>query len=135
MPAATPTTRRAKPPATELARRNDLAEEILRLDRKTKPFEDRRTTIANELKASATKYGEPFKLELAGLGAVAVAPAAAAEFKGEVPIVVTEKWLDLSALERKRMVKSGLVKIERQFGKASNGRVNVDLVDEKAAKA
>lgn len=129
MPAATATTRRAKPSAKVLARRRELAEERLRIERKLKPHYDRIDTVDTELKTIATTAGEAFKEEFSGLGSVAVAPAAAAEFKGEVPQIVTEKWTALSEIERKRLLKSGLVVIERQFGKASHGRVTVKATE------
>jgi hypothetical protein len=41
-----------------------------------------------------------------------------AEFKGDIPVIQTESWLTLSPAERRQHVKSGLFKIEPQWGKA-----------------
>lgn len=127
MPAATATSRRAAPDAKIIEHRRELAEERVRLERKLGPSYTRMATLDTELKAIATTAGEPFKEEFAGIGNVAVAGAVAAEFKGEVPQIVTEAWLKLPAAERKRLVKSGLVAIEKQYGKASHGRVTVKV--------
>lgn len=127
MVAATATSRRAAPDAKTLEHRRELAEERVRLERKLQPSYARMGTLDTELKAIATEGGEAFKEEFAGIGNVAVAGAVAAEFKGEVPQIVTEAWLKLSAAKKKELVKSGLVAIEKQYGKASHGRVTVKV--------
>jgi hypothetical protein len=119
----TVTSRRAKPAPKEAARRADLATELLELYRKAKPGADRIEVIETELKAIATKAGDTFTETLAKLGTVKVAPAVDAEFKGNVPQIVTEKWLDLSKAEHNAFVKSGLIKI---------GRVTVKLFEDAA---
>jgi hypothetical protein len=58
---------------------------------------------------------------------VRVSPPVAAEFKGDQPVIVTEAWRTLKPAEQKAHVKSGLVKIEPQWGKPSSGRVTVKV--------
>lgn len=132
MATATATSRRAKPAPQVLVKRRELAEERVRIERKLTPHYDRIETIGTELKAIATKFGE-FKEEFAELGSVTVAGALEAEFKGNVPQIQTEAWLALKELDRKRLIKSGVVKIEKQWGKASHGRVTVKVIAEKKA--
>jgi hypothetical protein len=58
---------------------------------------------------------------------VAVAPPAAAEFKGNIPILQTEVWQALKPAKHEQLLKIGLVKIEPQWGRASSGRVSVKV--------
>jgi hypothetical protein len=53
--------------------------------------------------------------------------SAAAEFKGDVPVIKTERWLTLNPAERRQHVKSELIKVEPQCGRASSGRVTVKV--------
>jgi hypothetical protein len=57
-----------------------------------------------------------------------VAPTRDGEFKGNVPQIQTEVWLALKPAERKALEKSGLVKVEPQWGSKSHGRVTVKLL-------
>jgi hypothetical protein len=56
-----------------------------------------------------------------------VSPPCQAEFKGNVPVIVTEAWQALKPPEQKAHVKSGLITIEPQWGRASGGRVTVKV--------
>lgn len=125
MPALSPTSRRAAPAPKELKRRRDVADKRLALEIKLAPQYAEVAKLDTELKKIAANAGESFKEDFGERGYVSAAPPHAAEFKGDVPVVVTEKWNALSAVERKRLVKTGLVMIEKQWGKASNGRVTV----------
>ncbi len=91
-----------------------LADEFLKIDR-----------LEAELKKLTTEGGEAFREDFGGLGYVSVSGAVAREFKGELPVIQTEAWLALKAAEQKQLQKSGLVKVEEQWGRASSGRVTV----------
>ena len=58
---------------------------------------------------------------------VHVSPPCAAEFKGNVPVLQTEAWQALKSAKHEQLIKSGLVKIEPQWGRASGGRVSVKV--------
>ena len=125
---ATATSRKAAPSAAVSKKRRALAEERLTIERSlTQPYA-RMAQIDAELKAIATEAGESFKEDFGALGYVSASGAVAAEFKGDVPVVQTENWLGLKAAERKALEKSGLIKVEKQWGKASNGRVTVKVL-------
>lgn len=125
---ATATSRRAKPAPAALKLRQDLAEQLLALNIKLAPDYAEMAKLEADLKKLATDAGEPFKIDFGGKGYVSVSGAVAAEFKGNVPVIQTEAFLALPAAEKKKLEKSGLVKIEPQFGKASNGRVTVKVL-------
>ena len=129
----TVTSRRATPDRKVLERRRKLCEERLDIERKLQPDYDRIEVIHADLKQIANELGESFSEIVAGKGAVDVAPAHAAEFKGDVPQVQTEAWLALKPAEQKTFVKSGLIKVEPQWGKKSNGRVTVKALAASAA--
>jgi hypothetical protein len=125
---ATVTSRRAPAKGKEAALREALAKERLEIERKLKPDFDRIDAIDTDLKKRATDAGAGFKVELAKLGSVKVDPAHSAEFKGNVPMIQTEAWLKLSPAKRETLVKSGLIKVDPQWGKSSSGRVTVKLL-------
>jgi len=58
---------------------------------------------------------------------VQVSPPVAAEFKGNVPVTQTEVWQGLKPSRQEQLIKSGLIKIEPQWGRASGGRVSVKV--------
>lgn len=126
MPATTATSRRAPAKPKVAARRRELCDERLKLEAKLAGDYKRMAELDTELKNIATDAGEPFKEEFA-IGYVAVAGKVAAELKGNVPVIQSEIFLALPAAERKKLEKSGLVKIEPQWGKASHGRVTVKV--------
>ena len=124
---ATATSRRAPASAKAAKERRELAEERVGLERKVQPDSDRMSAIDASLKKLATEAGQSFTETFPDLGDVKVAPGYAAEFKGDLPVVQTEAWRALTPAERKAHEKSGLIKIEPQWGKASGGRVAVKL--------
>jgi hypothetical protein len=128
----TVTSRRAAPGRKVLAKRRELAEERLEIARQMAPLEARAEAIDARLKAIATDSGEPFK-EIFGDGSyVHTSGAVAAEFKGDVPVIQTEAWKALGPTDQKRIVRSGLIKIEAQWGRATSGRVQVKIFGEAA---
>jgi hypothetical protein len=44
-----------------------------------------------------------------------------------VPALQTEAWLALKPARHEQLIKTGLVKIEPQWGRASGGRVSVKV--------
>jgi len=125
---ATATSRKAKPDPKILKARRAAADRRLTIEASlAEPYAEMGKLDA-QLKQFATDAGESFKEDFGERGSVAVAGAVSAEFKGKVPEIQTEAWLALSALERKRLEKSGLVKMVEQWGKASNGRVTVKVL-------
>ena len=121
------TSRRAPAATKVLKARRNLCQERIAIERKLADDYARIAAIETELKAIATAAGESFKEEFAGKGSVAVGGRVEAEFKGDVPIIITEAWQALKPIEQKRYVKAGLVTIEAQWGRASNGRVTVKV--------
>ena len=125
---ATATSRRAAPDSKALKKRRAVAEQLLELNRRLGDDFAKMASLEAELKLIATEQGESFKEDFGGLGYVSASGRIEAEMKGEVPVIVSEEWLSLKEIERKRLLKSGLVKIEEQWGKASNGRVTVKVL-------
>jgi hypothetical protein len=123
---ATATSRRA--PAPKLNERRHIAEERLALERKLGPSYARIAELDTELKEFATEAGASFKENFGSKGYVSASGAVAAEFKGDVPVIQTEAWLKLSEGKRKELIKSGLVVVEPQWGRASSGRVTVKVL-------
>lgn len=123
---ATATSRKAQPDKKVLARRRTLCQERLAIEQKLAPDYTRIAAIEAELKQLATEAGESFR-EQFGADYVSASGAIAAEFKGNVPVVQTEAWNGLKPAERKAHEKSGLIRIEPQWGRASNGRVTVKV--------
>lgn len=120
---ATATTRRAGPDAAALKKRRDAAKKRLDLEiTLAKPYA-RMAELDAQLKDMADAAGGSFKEDFGALGYVSASGPHGAEFKGEVPVIVTEAWEKLSAAKREQLLASGLVAIERQFSKAFNGRV------------
>jgi hypothetical protein len=129
----TATSRKALPDKKLLAERDRLCEERIKIERKRFPDDGRVEEIEARLKEIATETGS-FKVSIAANGSVgpgkdfvSASGRVEAEFKGAVPVIVTEAWNALSEIERKRYVKSGLVKIEQNWGRASNGRVQAKV--------
>ena len=125
---ATASSRRAKPSAAALAARRKDAAELLAINVKLAPQFKRMADLETALKQAATDAGDSFKEDFGGKGYVSASGAVEAEFKGNVPQIQTEAWLALPELERKRILKTGAVKIVKSFGKASNGRVTVKVL-------
>lgn len=123
----TATSRKAPAKAETAKQRNKFADELLGIHRKLAKDFDRMTALEVELKVLATDARESFTEFFPKRGQVAVAPGHGAEFKGDVPVIQTEAWNALKPAERKRLVSSGLIVIEPQWGKASSGRVTVKV--------
>jgi hypothetical protein len=73
------------------------------------------------LKQIADACGASFKVTLSNGDYVQVSPPVAAEFKGNVPALQTEIWQALKPAKHERLLKTGLIKIEPQWGRASAG--------------
>jgi len=123
----TATSRRAPPPAKALKERRDLCRERLNIENRLAGDYARMAEIDAILKRLATDAGAGFKEQFPGLGYVGAAGAVAAEFKGDVPVIQTEAWQALSPADRKARMKGGVIKMEPQWSKASNGRVTVKV--------
>jgi hypothetical protein len=120
---ATPTSRRAPAAPNVLTERRELCQERVALERKLANDQARVASIEARLKQIATELGDGFKETFPNGDYVSASGAVAAEFKGDVPVIQTEAWQGLKPAEQKAHVKSGLVKIEPQWGRASSGRV------------
>jgi hypothetical protein len=119
---ATATSRR-KPAAGMIAKhQRALAEELLGIHRKLKGDFARMDLLEIDLKLLATDAKASLVETFPKLGKVTVAPG------GDVPVIQTEAWNALTPAERKKLEKSGLVKIEPQWGRASSGRVTVKVL-------
>jgi len=123
---ATATSRRAPADKKALAARDVLCEELVGIHRRLKDDFARMAEIETALKVAATDAGESFKVFF-GKDWVSASGAVAAEFKGDLPVIQTEAWRGLKPAERKQLEKSGLIKIEPQWGRASSGRVTVKV--------
>jgi hypothetical protein len=123
----TPTSRRAPATDTLIEERDALCAELIALEREGLPRVTRAAAIEARLKQIADKRGESFKVTLSTGDYVQVSPPVAAEFKGNVPVIVTEAWQALKPADQKTHMKSGLIKIEPQWGRASDGRVTIKV--------
>jgi len=128
MVAATATSRRAAPKPAVLAERRKIAQQRLDLEIKLAPAYKTMADLDAKLKKFATDADEPFKEDFGGKGSVGASGAVAAELKGEVPVIQSEAWLTLKEIERKRLIKSGLVNVEEQWARQSSGRVTVKVL-------
>jgi hypothetical protein len=126
--AATATSRRAAPSPAVLKQRRAMADELLGINIKLGPQFKRMAELEADLKKAATDAGDSFKEDFGASGYVSASGAVAAEFKGDVPLVQTEKWLGLSKAERSKLEKSGLIKVEPQYGRPTSGRVTVKVL-------
>lgn len=123
---ATATSRRKPAPRKALDERRALAEELVEIHRRLKDDFARMADLEASLKQIATDEGQTFK-EQFGRDYVTASGAVAAEFKGEVPVIQTEAWQALTPRRREALVTSGIIAIERQWGRASSGRVTVKV--------
>jgi hypothetical protein len=124
----TPTSRRAQAADALIEERNALCAELIRIERYGRPRVTRAAAIEARLKQIAALGGESFKVTLATGDYVQVSPPVASEFKGNVPVIVTEAWQALKPAEQRAHVKSGLIRIEGQWGRATGGRVSVKVI-------
>src|SRR5271169_2698290 len=121
---ATPTSRRAPAADALLEERDSLCAELITLEREGLPRVTRAAAIEARLKQIADKS---FKVTLPNGDYVQVSPPCAAEFKGNTPVLQTEAWQALKPAKHEQLIKSGLVKIEPQWGRASGGRVSIKV--------
>jgi len=125
---ATATSRRAAPSPNALKERRMLSQELLGIARKQEADNKRAAQIEADLKIAAKTAGGSFKEDFGADGYVSASGPVESEFKGDVPVIQTEKWNALKPAERKALEKSGLIKVEPQWGRASSGRVTVKVL-------
>lgn len=123
----TATSRRAAPDRKVLEERRRLCEDRIVVERLMAPLEAQAQAIDARLKVIATEADESFKETFEDGSFVQASGEVAAEFKGNVPVIQTEAWQALKPAEQKAHVKSGLVKIEEQWGRKSGGKVTVKI--------
>ena len=123
----TATSRRAPAADALIEERDALCAELIAHEREGQPRVTRAAAIEARLKQIAGERGESFKVTQPSGDYVQISPPVQAEFKGNVPVIVTEAWQALKPAEQKAQVKSGLVRIEPQWGRPSGGRVTVKV--------
>lgn len=106
--------------------RRALSHELLGLERKHGADFKRMEDIKRELREIATDDGQNFKEEFAGEGAVKVAGKKEGGFKGIVPELDPEKFLELSERRQQTLKDDGLVKMTRKMGGTFYGSVTVE---------
>lgn len=116
----------AKKPVVTERRRRELAEELVGLWAKHAKDFARIEELKTELKAIATDTAN-FQEVIIGKGIVKVAGKKAKELLGEKPEVDAEKFVALSAAERKALLKGGVVTMVPKWSGAYYGSVTVDL--------
>lgn len=79
------------------------------------------------LRAECEKSGSGFTEEIAGLGAVEVKLGSEPEFKGSMPKLVAENFLELPQKEQKTWVDRGVVVIEKLWSRGSKPSVTVRM--------
>jgi hypothetical protein len=124
---ATPTSRRAPAADALIEERDALCAELVAIERENAPRATRAAAIEARLKQIAGERRESFKVTLPNGDFVRVSPPILAEFKGDAPVIVTEAWQALKPAEQHAHLKSGLIRIEPQWGKSSSGRVTVKV--------
>ena len=124
---ATRTSRRAPAAGALIEERDSLCAELITLEREGLPRVTRAAAIEARLKQIADERKESFKVTLPNGDYVQVSPPVAAEFKGNTPVLQTEVWQAVKPVKHEQLIKSGLVKIEAQWGRASGGRVSVKV--------
>lgn len=128
---ATATSRKATPTPAVLKQRRAVALERLELEKRIEPLEAAAARLDGMLKDVAAELAASFKEDFGDQGNVAVAPAKAAEFKGDMPVIVPEVWNALKPPQRERLLKLGVITIEPNYARASNGRVTVNTLTPK----
>lgn len=117
----------ATPTPVEKMDRRELATELLALHRKHHETFARIDDLKGALRKAATEAGANFKEEFAGKGVVKVAGAKDGAFKGILPEIVPETFLELPEAKRKKLIDDGLVKMTPQYGGKFYGSVTVEL--------
>lgn len=104
-----------------------LAEELVKLFGKNAKDLARIDELKTVLKTMATDAGESLQLVVTGKGKVKVAGKKDKQLLGEKPQVVDDKFVALSAADRKALLKSGVVAMVENWSGAYYGSVTVDL--------
>lgn len=122
---------------TSTTRRDDreaLAREFATLKLKIAPVEVRIEEIKADLKTIAEATGN-FREVVDGKGTVDVSGPKDGDFKGIFPVVDERAFLSLPEDESKRLLKSGIIKMEPRFGSKFYGRVGFEPFRTAATKA
>jgi len=104
--------------------RRATAKKLISLERKIAGDVADIDGLKDELRAVATEAGAGFAEE----GKIKVSAGSEKEFKGTMPALVPEVFLDLPPQERQRLIKKGIVVEERQYTRGSKPSVSVELV-------
>ena len=111
----------------DLRRRDEIAERLLRREKKI--AEDLRLIDEDkdELRKLSDKASAGFKVEIEGLGTVEVKAGRAAEVTGTSPQLVVAAFLKLGQARQKKLTADGLVEIVDVVKKAAKPSVTVRL--------
>jgi hypothetical protein len=113
------------PMPTVTSRREEIAAELLAIEIEIAPKRARQEEIKSELKQDAKDAGEPFKVEIEGLGVVRVAPPAEAQFKGIFPVPKIKEILAATKEADKKQI-ARWVDMVATYGSPFYGRVEVE---------
>jgi hypothetical protein len=109
------------------AKRLELCTELVGIHKKHETVFARIDEIKAELKTMATDAGANFKETIPGKGTVYVAGEKEGSFKGDFPILQVDAWKGLKSAQQDKLLESGVVKIEAQYGGKYYGAVTVKL--------
>lgn len=121
------TSRKSAPSDKSLSARRKLCIERRDAEHAASAHDALRAKLDARLKVLATEAGESFTERFDNGDEVRVSPGCAAEFRGDVPVVVSEAWIALAPAEKKKLQNAGLIKLEPNWGRASSGRVTVKI--------
>lgn len=107
--------------------RHSLAENVLRLARKIQPDVNSIEADKEKLRAICAQSGEGFTEAVEKLGEIEVKAGQDKKFKALVPVLDPEKFLDLASGQQEKLVKDGVVVMERQYTKDTKPSVTVRL--------
>ena len=104
-----------------------LALELVELEAEHAVVFARMEDIKSKLRKIATEKGENFKEEFAGKGQVKVSGASAAKFKGIMPTINVEAFLELPEKRREKLIEDDIIAMTPTYGKPYYGSVTVEL--------
>lgn len=104
-----------------------IAERLLDLSREIAPAAGLISDLKETLRKIVEESGDSFLIEVPGKGSVEVKAGAEERFKGIVPTLVPEVFLELPESRRNKLVDDGVVVMEKQHTKASRPAVTVRL--------
>lgn len=107
--------------------RRALAEKLLELERKVAPDLLKIDGYKDQLRALCEEDGESFTEEVEGLGTVEVKAGTEKKFKGRVPELQAEKFLELTEGRQNKLIEDGLVAWENEYTRGSKPSVTVRL--------